>query len=217
MLAERVDAGLPELEDCCACPRHCHVNRMADETRVCHTGRYARVASAFPHFGEEDCLRGWKARARSSSASATCAASSARTGTSASRPRRRVPAGTAGRDDARSAEPRLPQHQLRHARARRAADPRGDRRGRPARAAAADRLQHRRLRLGRVAAIARRRRGHLHARLQVLGAGDVQAAGQGKDYPERAREAIVEMHRQVGVLRFGPDGLARAACWCGTW
>src|SRR5271165_1238438 len=25
----------------------------------CHTGRYARVASAFAHFGEEDCLRGW--------------------------------------------------------------------------------------------------------------------------------------------------------------
>jgi len=29
------------------------------------------------------------------------------------------------------------------------------------------------------------------------------------DYPERARAAIVEMHRQVGDLRFGPDGLAR--------
>jgi len=27
---------------------------------VCRSGRYARVASAFPHFGEEDCLRGWK-------------------------------------------------------------------------------------------------------------------------------------------------------------
>jgi putative pyruvate formate lyase activating enzyme len=30
-----------------------------------------------------------------------------------------------------------------------------------------------------------------------------------KDYPERAREAIREMHRQVGPLCFGPDGLAR--------
>ena len=29
------------------------------------------------------------------------------------------------------------------------------------------------------------------------------------DYPERAREAIREMHRQVGPLKFGPDGLAR--------
>ena len=58
-LADRVTAGLRKLEDCCACPRNCHVNRMANETRVCHTGRYARVASAFAHFGEEDCLRGW--------------------------------------------------------------------------------------------------------------------------------------------------------------
>ena len=30
-----------------------------------------------------------------------------------------------------------------------------------------------------------------------------------KDYPERAREAILEMHRQVGDLHFGDDGLAR--------
>ena len=30
-----------------------------------------------------------------------------------------------------------------------------------------------------------------------------------KDYPDRAREAILEMHRQVGVLKYGPDGLAR--------
>jgi putative pyruvate formate lyase activating enzyme len=29
------------------------------------------------------------------------------------------------------------------------------------------------------------------------------------DYPERAREAILEMHRQVGPLVFGPDGIAR--------
>ena len=29
-------------------------------TRSCvHTGRRARVSTAFPHFGEEDCLRGW--------------------------------------------------------------------------------------------------------------------------------------------------------------
>ena len=30
-----------------------------------------------------------------------------------------------------------------------------------------------------------------------------------KDYPQRAREAIREMHRQVGPLKFGPDGIAR--------
>jgi putative pyruvate formate lyase activating enzyme len=53
-LAGRVSAGLRELEDYRACPRNCHVNRMADLRRVCHTGRYARVASAFSHFGEEE-------------------------------------------------------------------------------------------------------------------------------------------------------------------
>jgi putative pyruvate formate lyase activating enzyme len=30
-----------------------------------------------------------------------------------------------------------------------------------------------------------------------------------KDYPDRAREAILEMHRQVGPLKFGADGVAR--------
>lgn len=58
-LGTRVTAALAELEDCCVCPRDCHVNRLKNETRICHTGRHARVASAFPHFGEEDCLRGW--------------------------------------------------------------------------------------------------------------------------------------------------------------
>jgi putative pyruvate formate lyase activating enzyme len=29
------------------------------------------------------------------------------------------------------------------------------------------------------------------------------------DYPARARAAVLEMHRQVGPLRTGPDGLAR--------
>lgn len=57
-IEERVQAGLSELQDCCVCPRNCHVNRLADETKICNTGRFARVSSAFAHFGEEDCLRG---------------------------------------------------------------------------------------------------------------------------------------------------------------
>jgi putative pyruvate formate lyase activating enzyme len=35
------------------------VDRLADERGLCRTGRHAIVASHFPHFGEEDCLRGW--------------------------------------------------------------------------------------------------------------------------------------------------------------
>ena len=57
-LADRVTAALDELANCTACPRNCQVNRLANETGVCNTGRYARVSSASPHFGEEDCLRG---------------------------------------------------------------------------------------------------------------------------------------------------------------
>ncbi len=58
-LTSRVQAALAELEDCCACPRNCHVNRLENRAKVCNTGRHAVVSSAFPHFGEEDCLRGW--------------------------------------------------------------------------------------------------------------------------------------------------------------
>lgn len=36
------------------------MDRLADRTAVCKTGRYARVSSHCPHFGEEDCLRGWR-------------------------------------------------------------------------------------------------------------------------------------------------------------
>jgi putative pyruvate formate lyase activating enzyme len=58
-LRSRVERGLHSLRACRACPRDCAVDRLADEIAVCKTGRYAVVSSAFPHFGEEDCLRGW--------------------------------------------------------------------------------------------------------------------------------------------------------------
>ncbi|MEM9492034.1 MAG: radical SAM protein, partial [Myxococcota bacterium] len=59
LLRQRVADALRELEECRACPRNCGINRMADETKVCNTGRHAVVSSAFAHFGEEDCLRGY--------------------------------------------------------------------------------------------------------------------------------------------------------------
>jgi putative pyruvate formate lyase activating enzyme len=55
----RVGRALAALADCRACPRDCGVNRLEDRWAACKTGRYAVVSSAFPHFGEEDCLRGW--------------------------------------------------------------------------------------------------------------------------------------------------------------
>ncbi len=58
-LRRRAEEGLDLLRDCVACPRDCHVDRLADQWSFCKIGRYTVVSSAFPHFGEEDCLRGW--------------------------------------------------------------------------------------------------------------------------------------------------------------
>ena len=60
-LAERVREALALLgEPCRVCPRLCSVDRLANERGLCRIGRRAMVASHFPHFGEEDCLRGSK-------------------------------------------------------------------------------------------------------------------------------------------------------------
>lgn len=60
-LGERAGRALGLLgAPCRVCPRLCSVDRLADERGLCRIGRHAMVASYFPHFGEEDCLRGWK-------------------------------------------------------------------------------------------------------------------------------------------------------------
>jgi putative pyruvate formate lyase activating enzyme len=58
-LKRRVEEALAGLSECRVCPRDCKVDRLADKTAACKTGRYAQVNSYFPHLGEEDCLRGW--------------------------------------------------------------------------------------------------------------------------------------------------------------
>jgi len=59
-LRRRADDAVAALADCRLCPRDCGVNRLEGKWAACKTGRYAVVSSAFAHFGEEDCLRGWK-------------------------------------------------------------------------------------------------------------------------------------------------------------
>ncbi len=59
-LHRRAERAIDTLADCRACPRDCGVNRLEDKWAACKTGRYAVVSSWFPHFGEEDCLRGWR-------------------------------------------------------------------------------------------------------------------------------------------------------------
>ncbi|TNF72333.1 MAG: radical SAM protein [Acidobacteria bacterium] len=59
-LEQRVARGLQLMTPCRACPRVCGVDRLQDEIGACRAGRLAPVSSAFPHHGEENCLRGWK-------------------------------------------------------------------------------------------------------------------------------------------------------------
>jgi putative pyruvate formate lyase activating enzyme len=58
-LARRARLAVEGLAQCRACPRRCGVDRLAGKWSACKTGRQAVVSSAFAHFGEEDCLRGW--------------------------------------------------------------------------------------------------------------------------------------------------------------
>jgi putative pyruvate formate lyase activating enzyme len=59
ILQERAAEAVESLRSCRVCPRDCEIDRFNNKIGVCKSGRLARVASAFPHFGEEDCLRGW--------------------------------------------------------------------------------------------------------------------------------------------------------------
>ena len=58
VLEQRVSEAIAGLGSCRVCPWNCEIDRLADKWKICRTGRYARVSSHFPHFGEEDCLRG---------------------------------------------------------------------------------------------------------------------------------------------------------------
>ena len=58
VLEERVRTAMDRLRSCELCARRCGVDRLAGETGACRAGRLARVASAFPHHGEEPMIRG---------------------------------------------------------------------------------------------------------------------------------------------------------------
>jgi putative pyruvate formate lyase activating enzyme len=57
-LAAKVAAAIETLGCCRLCPRKCGVNRLANETGRCNTGRLAVLASSDAHFGEEAPLVG---------------------------------------------------------------------------------------------------------------------------------------------------------------
>ena len=209
-LGQRVKAGLRELADCCACPRNCHVNRMANETRVCHTGRYARVSSTFAHFGEEDCLRGWNGSGTIFFSLCNLRCVFCQNWDISQNP--------VGEDcpPERIAELMLmlqqrgchninfvtPEHVVPQViEAISAAIDCGLRLPIVYNTSAYDSVESLRLLDGLI--------DIYMPDFKFWSRETARRLAKARDYPDRAREAILEMHRQVGPLKFGPDGLAR--------
>ncbi len=208
-LDARVEAALRELSHCLACPRACGVDRLRDERRVCHTGRHAVVSSAFAHHGEEDCLRGWRGSGTIffSLCNLRCQfcqnweISQRRSGselTAAELAELMLGLQARGCHNLNLVTPEHVAPQVVEALA-----------------LVAPRLE--------VPVVYNTSAYDGLASLRLLdGLVDVYMPdfkfwrpetalrlALARDYPERARAAILEMHRQVGPLRFGRDGLAR--------
>jgi putative pyruvate formate lyase activating enzyme len=209
-LETKVESALEELADCRACPRDCRVNRLLDEKGVCHTGRRPYVASAFHHFGEEDCLRGWKGSGTVffSYCNLKCVFCQ-NWDISAQEAGRELGAGEIARvmlnlqeEGCHNINFVTPEHvapQLVEAIA--IAVPLGLRVPIVYNTSAYDALSSLRLMEGLV--------DIYMPDFKFWEPETARRLSRAKDYPNRAREAISEMHRQVGVLRFGRDGLAR--------
>ena len=209
-LPEKVRAGLAELESCCACPRNCRVNRLADERRVCNTGRYAMVSSAFPHFGEEDCLRGWNGSGTIffGLCNLRCVFCQNWDISQREQGRELSPGEIAKLAIALQSEGChninfvTPEHVVPEViEALAEAIPRGLRLPIVYNTSAFDALSSLELMDGLV--------DIYMPDFKFWDSISARNYARAKNYPEVARAAIREMHRQVGDLRFGPDGLAR--------
>ena len=209
-LQERVELALKELEDCCACPRNCHVNRLENEKRVCNTGRYAIVSSVFPHFGEENCLRGWNGSGTIffGLCNLRCVfcqnwdISQQRSGKECNAEAiadYMLALQDHGCHNINFVTPEHVGPQVIEAIA--AAIPRGLHLPIIYNTSAYDAVSSLKLLDGLV--------DIYMPDFKFWHMESARHYAKAKDYQERAREAIKEMHRQVGVLKFGPDGLAR--------
>ena len=207
---DRVAAALRELADCQACPRNCRCNRLKNETRACHTGRYAVVSSAFPHFGEEDCLRGWRGSGTIFFGLCNLRCSfcqnwdiSQQLSGKESGPREiadlMLGLQARGCHNVNFVTPEHVAPQVIEAVAE--AVSRGLRVPIVYNTSAYDALSSLRLLEGIVDVYM--------PDFKFWKPETALALARASDYPERARQAILEMHRQVGPLKLGPDGLAR--------
>ncbi len=58
LFPERIERAFKLLESCSVCPRNCGVNRLKGERGTCRAGHLPEVSSYSPHFGEERPLVG---------------------------------------------------------------------------------------------------------------------------------------------------------------
>jgi putative pyruvate formate lyase activating enzyme len=58
LLKKKIETAYKVLQSCVICPRRCKVNRLINERGICKTGKQALVASFDSHFGEEAPLVG---------------------------------------------------------------------------------------------------------------------------------------------------------------
>ena len=210
VLAAKVDAAMDELAECRACPRDCGVNRLVGEIGTCNTGRHAVVASAFHHFGEEDCLRGWNGSGTIffSLCNLRCVfcqnwdISQQRDGHELSAPQVAALMLRLQVEGCHNINFVTPEHVVPQVvEAIAAAIPLGLELPIVYNTSAYDSLASLRLMEGLV--------DIYMPDFKFWEAETARRLARASDYPARAREAIAEMHRQVGVLKIGPDGLAR--------
>ncbi len=186
------------------------MDRLADKFAVCKTGRHAVVATHFAHFGEEDCLRGWNGSGTLFFALCNLRCvfcqnwdiSQQQTGGEYPSERIAEVMLALQKRGCHNINFVTPEHvvpQVLEAIA--AAVPRGLTLPIVYNTSAYDSVESLKLLDGIV--------DIYMPDFKFWNYESGRRYAKAKDYPERAREAIVEMHRQVGPLMFGPDGLAR--------
>jgi putative pyruvate formate lyase activating enzyme len=209
-LDRRAQEALGELADCCACPRNCHVDRLHNQTLICHTGRHAVVSSAFPHFGEERCLRGWNGSGTIffGLCNLRCVfcqnwdISQQHQGRQCTAEEIAELALDLQEQGCHNINFVTPEHVVPQViEALAAAVPMGLRLPIVYNTSAYDSLGSLKSLDGLV--------DIYMPDFKFWTRESARRFAKAKDYPERAREAILEMHRQVGPLKFGPDGLAK--------
>jgi putative pyruvate formate lyase activating enzyme len=209
-LEQKAAAAREELVSCHICPRNCGNNRMRDVVAACHTGRHARVASAFAHFGEEDCLRGSRGSGTIFFAFCNLRCVFCQNWDISQSPRgAELPADRvadlmlqlqdAGCHNINFVTPEHVAPQVVEAIA--AAVPRGLRLPIVYNTSAYDSLASLRLMDGLV--------DIYMPDFKFWKPTTARRLARAHDYPEVARQAIAEMHRQVGPLLTDPDGVAK--------